>query len=183
LDVEYEVNRYDAVAASTRMLLERSVTARRQTRKSQIESAAVNTALVLGFSFLIGGTHGLLVGAPIAAGLVAMIWVLIPRSHSYQRRRFCIDYYRSSDGISELGPRRLQISDAGITVTSPEKETLYRWPAVTGVVVANDRLLIDLAGGELVVPLRDFSEQTRQELLLNVARYLDNRETCLEPGQ
>jgi hypothetical protein len=175
--VDYELTIGDLVAADVRCL-ERSGVVRRQVRNKRLMQALVMGGPIIGVAayafFTAGAFAGIVVSGTIALPILALVTWLNISEPQYTRKRMqrCITkFYRTSDGQTLPGPRQLEVSEAGMTVTSPDGESQVRWHAVSGTAVANDRYFIAVPGGELVVPLRDLSNSQWQELWETVERY------------
>ena len=167
--IEYELTPGDLIAVGLRWS-ERSATVRRQTLNSRIVLIAVVWGVFSIGAVVTGRRMAFAVLTPMALLGATIIWVLLPIANRDVRRRFFRQYYRTAEGQRLLGPRQLELSESGITYISSDVESLIRWHAVTGLTVANERCFIAIPGGELAIPMRDLSEQERQEFLQEMVR-------------
>jgi hypothetical protein len=172
LHIEYELTPADMVAAGMRWS-DRSLIVRRRTILNRVIIGSIFIALPVVAALITQKTSFLVFVLPLAVLASTMIWFLLPLAYRDSRRRFYRQHYQSKDGRLAIGSRRLEISDRGLFVVSPETETLVRWHAVSGLTVANNRCFVAVPGGELVVPLRDLADDQRQGLLQELVRHCD----------
>lgn len=128
----------------------------------------LSVILALGLGFLVRlEARSVLIAAVLAyfVGFFVAQW-----QFARVRRRIARDLYREYVGGE---PRKVELTDEGVSAQTSDRRTLYRWTAVQGTEIDGPLLLIwvGAATGLVPIPLRAFKDGEQQRALELIRRH------------
>jgi hypothetical protein len=106
--------------------------------------------------------------------LLALFYIFwFPSRYRRAVRKNAIALYNQGTNRAMYGHRRLEISPAGIHVTSELFETTFRWPLIVQIEVTEQHAFLDTGGmGGIILPRNAFTQDAVfQAFIATVRRY------------